>query len=73
MERKTRLRENIAFVLFLILGSAAGSENTAGIGTGVLAALLVLYHAGQAYRKEDYEEQSIMAHDGHGDGGTGCF
>lgn len=51
MEKKTRLRENIAFVLFLILGSATGSENTAGIGTGVLAALLVLYYAGQAYRK----------------------
>ncbi len=56
MEKKTRLRENIAFVLFLILGSAVGGENMAGIGTGVLAALLVLYYAGQAYRKEDYEE-----------------
>ncbi len=56
MEKKTRLRENIAFVLFLILGGAIGGENTTGIGPGVLAVLLVLYHMGQAYRKEDYEE-----------------
>lgn len=56
MKKKIRLRENIAFVLFLVLGGAVDSKHTAVVGAGALAALLALYHMGQDYRKEDYEE-----------------
>lgn len=71
MKRKTRLREDIAFVLFLAAMSAMDSDNRVAAVIMILATLWQFYCMGQAYRKEEYEEQSIVAYDGHSDGVTG--
>lgn len=50
MKRKTRLRENIAFVLFLAAMSAMDSDNRVAAVIMILTTLGILFYAGQAYR-----------------------
>ncbi len=73
MKRKIRLREKTAFVLFLVSMSAMDSDSRVVAVIIIITTLGILFYAGQAYRKEGYEKQSIMAHDGHSDGGAGCL
>ncbi len=48
MEKKTRLRENIAFVLFLISMSAMDSDSRVVAVIITLTTLGILFYAGQA-------------------------
>lgn len=56
MKNKIRLRENIAFVLLLVFMSAMDSDNRMVVVIIIATTLGILFYAGQAYRKEDYEE-----------------
>lgn len=51
MEKETRLRKNIAFVLFLLSMSAMDSDSRVVAVIITLTTLGVLFYAGQAYRK----------------------